>query len=117
MKRPLTNNIYCVTVKRLANIYIEAENSQDAMRIAEKWKDHVDDDEFADSDIEVDCCNSYPEEADSDYMETIYTPDEAIEVEEYIDRYESQEEELEAWQRGGWDMTNQLDIPFEEEEP
>ena len=39
--------------------------------------------------------------------------DEAIGVDEYINRYESQDPEDVA--RGGWDMTNQLEIPIEEE--
>lgn len=116
MKKPLTNNIYCVTVKRCASIYIEADSPKEAMNIAEKWKDNIDDSEFEDSDINVDSCDSYADEADTDYMETIYTKDEAIGVDEYIDRYETQQAELEgkeAWQLGGWDMTNQLELPLE----
>jgi hypothetical protein len=117
MKKPLTNNIYGVTLKRCAYIYVEAESPEEAMQLAEKWKDSIDnDDDFEDSDVEVDCCDSYPDEADANYMDTIYTQDEAIDVEEYIDRYESQEpqEELEAWQRGRYDMTNQLEINLED---
>lgn len=117
MKKPLTNNIYCVTVKRCAGIFIEAESPQKAMEIAKKWKDEVDDAEFEDSEVEVDECDSYPDEANSAYMETIYTADEAIDVNKYIDRYETQQAELEgkeAWQLGGWDMTNQLELNLEE---
>lgn len=115
MKKPLTNNIYCVTLKRSACIYIEADSPEEAMNIAEKWKDNVDEDEFADSDVEVDSCDAYPDEADSAYMETIYTADEEMDVDDYIDRYENQDdEELEAWQRGGWDMTNQLELQLED---
>jgi hypothetical protein len=90
MKKPLTNNIYGVTLKRCAYIYVEAESPEEAMKIAEKWTDEVDDRDFEDSDVEVDCCDSYPDEADADYMDTIFTQDEAIDVDEYIDRYESQ---------------------------
>ena len=115
MKKPLTNRVYCVSLKRIANIYVEAESPKEAMKIAEKWTDEVDDRDFEDSDVEVDCCDSYPDEADADYMGTIYTSNEAIDVDEYIDRYESQEQqELEPWQRGGWDMTNQLELKLEE---
>lgn len=116
MKKPLTNNIYGVSLKRIANIYVEAESPEEAMKIAEKWTDAVDDRDFEDSDVEVDCCDSYPDEADANYMDTIYTKDESIDVDEYIDRYESQEpqEELEAWQRGRYDMTNQLEINLED---
>ena len=115
MKKPLTNQVYCVSLKRIANIYVEAESPEEAMKIAEHWTDEVDDRDFEDSEVEVDCCDSYPDEADADYMDTIYTPNEAIDVDEYIDRYESQEQqELEPWQRGGWDMTNQLELKLEE---
>ena len=113
MKKPLTNNIYCVTLKRCACIYVEADSSEEAMQLAEKWKDSIDnDDDFEDSDVEVDCCDANPDEADEAYMETIYTKDEAIGVDEYIDRYEAQDPEDVA--RGGWDMTNQLELPLEE---
>ena len=116
MKKPLTNNVYCVSLKRMACIYVEADSPEEAMKIAEKWKDEVDEDEFEDSEVEVDCCNSYPDEVDSAYMETIYTNDEAIDVDDYIDRYENQDEDIEEWQRGGWDMTNQLELQLEEKQ-
>ena len=112
MKKPLTNNIYCVTLAKYANIYVEAESPEEAMKIAEGWKDEVDDMDFEDSDVEVDSCDSYADEADADYMETIYTKDEAIDVDEYIDRYEAQDPEEVA--RGGWDMTNQLELQVED---
>ena len=113
MKKPLTNNIYCVTLKRCACIYVEADSSEEAMQLAEKWKDSIDnDDDFEDSDVEVDCCDANPDEADEAYMETIYTKDEEIDVNEYIDRYEAQDPEEVA--RGGWDMTNQLELQLEE---
>ena len=112
MKKPLTNNIYCVTLAKYANIYVEAESPEEAMKIAETWTDEVDDEEFEDSNVEVDSCDSYADEADADYMETIYTKDEAIDVDEYIDRYEAQDPEEVA--RGGWDMTNQLELQLED---
>ena len=112
MKKPLTNNIYCVTLKRCACIYVEADSSEEAMQLAEKWKDSIDnDDDFEDSDVEVDCCDANPDEANEAYMETIYTKDEAMDVDEYIDRYEAQDTEEVA--RGGWDMTNQLELNLE----
>ena len=113
MKKPLTNNIYCVTLKRCICIYVEADSSEEAMQLAEKWKDSIDnDDDFEDSNVEVDCCDANPDEANEAYMNTIYTKDEAINVDEYIDRYEAQDPEEVA--RGGWDMTNQLELPLEE---
>jgi len=112
MKKPLTNQIYCVTLKRCACIYVEADSSEEAMKLAEKWTDEVDDAEFEDSEVEVDECDSYPDEANEAYMETIYTKDEAMDVDDYIERYESQDPE--EVQRGGWDMTNQLELNLEE---
>jgi len=111
MKKPLTNNIYCVTLKKVANIYVDDDSPEEAMKIANRWTDSVDDDEFDDSEVEVDSCDSYPDEATDSYMETIYTQDEALEVDEYIERYESQDPEEVA--RGGWDMTNQLELELE----
>lgn len=113
MKKPLTNNIFCVTLKRCVGIYVEADSSEEAMQLAEKWKDSIDnDDDFEDSDVEIDCCDANPDEANEAYMETIYTKDEAIDVDEYKDRYEAQDPEKVA--RGGWDMTNQLELNLEE---
>ena len=113
MKKPLTNQIYCVTLKRCACIYVEADSSEEAMQLAEKWKDSIDnDDDFEDSEVEVDCCDANPDEANETYMETIYTKDEAIDVDDYIERYEAQDPEEVA--RGGWDMTNQLELNLEE---
>ena len=114
MKRTLTNNIYCVTLKRCACIYVEAESPKEAMKIAENWKDDIDDGEFEDSDVEVDSCESHPDKADSDYMDTIYTKNEAFDADDYIEQYEEQKD-LEAWQRVGWDMTNQLELSLEDE--
>ena len=112
MKKPLTNKIYCVTLAKYANIYVEAESPEEAMKIAEHWTDEVDDEEFEDSDVGVDSVDAGYDEADSAYMETIYTQDEAMDVDEYIDRYEAQDPEEVA--RGGWDMTNQLELNLEE---
>lgn len=101
-----------MTLARYANIYVEADSPEEAMEIAKGWTNEVDDEDFEDSDVEVDCCDANPDEADEAYMETIYTQDEAIDVDEYIDRYEAQDPEEVA--RGGWDMTNQLELPLEE---
>ena len=111
MKKPLTNNIYCVTLAKYTNIYVEAESPEEAMKIAEHWTDDVDDEEFEDSEVGVDSCETYCHNVNSDYMETIYTQDEAMDVDDYIERYESQDPEEVA--RGGWDMTNQLELPLE----
>lgn len=111
MKKPLTNNIFCVTLAKYANIYVEAESPEEAMKIAEKWTDEVDDEEFEDSEVGVDSCESYADDADPD-MGTIYTAVEAIDADDYIDRYESQDPEEVAL--GGWDMTDQLELNLED---
>lgn len=111
MKKPLTNKIYGVTLAKYANIYVEAESPEEAMEIAGRWRDEVDDEEFEDSEVGVDSCESYYHDANSHYMDTIYTQDEAMDVDDYIDRYEAQDPEEVA--RGGWDMTNQLELPLE----
>lgn len=87
MKKPLTNEIYAVTLTRSAIIYVEAGSPTEAMETAKNWTGEVDDEDFEDSDVEVDSCDTYPDEADSDYMETIYTADEAIKVDDYIERW------------------------------
>jgi len=110
MKKPLSNEIYAVTLTRSAVIYVEAGSPTEAMEIAKNWTDEVDDDDFADSDVEVDSVDAGYDEADSAYMETIYTADEAIKVDDYIERFESQDPEEVA--RGGWDMTNQMELPL-----
>ena len=116
MKKPLTNNIFCVTLAKYANIYVEAESPEEAMKIAEHWTDEVevDDEEFENSEVGVDSCEAYSKEAYDIDSDTIYTQDEAIDVDDYIERYESQDPEEVA--RGGWDMTNQLELPLEEQE-
>lgn len=101
-----------MTLAKYANIYVEAESPEEAMEIAKGWTNEVDDEDFEDSNVEVDSCDAYPDEADEAYMETIYTKDEAMDVDDYIDRYEAQDPEEVA--RGGWDMTNQLELPLEE---
>lgn len=112
MKKPLTNNIYCVTLAKYAHIYVEAESPEEAMKIAEKWTDEVDDEEFEDSEVGVDSCDAYSEEAYDIDRDTIYTADEVIDVGEYIDRYEAQDPEEVAL--GGWDMTDQLELNLED---
>jgi hypothetical protein len=81
------------------------------MKIANRWTDSVDDDEFEDSEVEVDSCDSYPDEVNTDYMETIYRQDEALDADKYIEQFEAQDPEEVA--RGGWDMTNQLELELE----
>ena len=45
------------------------------------------DDQFEDSNMEVDSCDVYPEEVD-DYMENIWTPDGILNYDEYMEELE-----------------------------
>jgi len=110
MKKPLTNNIFCVTLAKYAHIYVEAETPQEAMKIAEHWTDEVDDEEFEDSEVGVDSCEAYSHDADSTYMNTIYTQNEAIDVSDYIIRFDEQDPDNPCV---GWDMTDQLELDLE----
>lgn len=112
MSKPLFNQVYAVTLKKMATIYVDAESPEEAQKIAESWKDDVDDRDWDDSDVEVDSWDAYPDEAEG-YMETIYTENESMDVEEFLERFDEQDPEVVA--RGGWDMTNQLEIPLSNE--
>lgn len=77
--------IYAVTVVRYATMYVEAFTPNEAWRIAEKYKDDVDDFDFS-LDTEVDSCENYTtdlEDVDSGY---IYTEEGRVSVSSYEER-------------------------------
>lgn len=94
-----TNKIVAVTIARYATVYVEADTPQDAAQIV---KDNLDeiydampsyiDDQFEDSEFEVDSYESYTTDAE-DYMEVIWADDEAKTYDEYMDELEEDEEE------------------------
>ena len=87
-----TNEIYNVTVAMYASMAVEASSPQEAMKIAKKWKDeYVTEEDFEDSDIEVESCDSYPSEKD-DYEdeEYIYCEDDVMKAEDYYRELEEQ---------------------------
>lgn len=90
MKR--TNKIYNVTLAKYAWIPVEAESTEEAMEIARKYADSVDDDAFDDCYPEVDSCEAYASDID-DYEdhETIYTRDKEMTAREYFDELKAQE--------------------------
>ena len=77
--------IYAVTVARYATMYVEAFTSNEAMRIAEKYKDDVDDFDFG-MDIEVDSCENYTTDLEDVDTEHIYTEEGRVSVSSYEER-------------------------------
>lgn len=77
--------IYAVTVVRYATMYVEAFTSNEAMRIAEKYKDDVDDFDFG-LDNEVDSCENYTTDLEDVDAEHIYTEEGSVSVSLYEER-------------------------------
>jgi len=79
--------VFHVTVVKYAWIYCEAETPAEAMKVAEKWKDQVDDDDFDDDIIGVDNCDTYATDLeDIDKDEVIYTAKEAMDYDDYVEK-------------------------------
>ena len=86
-----TNRIVAVTIARYATVYVEADNPEKASQIV---KDNLDDiydamptnidDQFEESEMELDSYESYTTEAE-DYMDKIWADGEAKSYDEYID--------------------------------
>jgi hypothetical protein len=74
--------IYAVTVVRYATMYVEAFTSDAAMRIAEKYKDDVDDFDFG-LDNEVDSCENYTTDLEDVDAEHIYTEEGRVSLSSY----------------------------------
>ena len=89
-----TNKIFNVAVATYANMAVEAESPQEAMEIAEKYKDeYLTEEDFEDSEIEVESCETYP--TTIDYYETgdkIFCKDGVIDVFEYHEKLKWQKE-------------------------
>lgn len=93
-----TNSIVAVTIARYATVYVEAETPQQAAEIV---KDNIDeiydampteiDDQFEESEIEVDSYESYTTEAE-DYMDYIWADGEAKDYDEYMDELEEEDD-------------------------
>lgn len=83
----MDKDVYCVTVAIYAHMLVEAENPQEAMEIAGKYKDeYLTEEDFEDSDIEIDSCETYPCSLD-DYEddENVYTRNEVNQVSDYLE--------------------------------
>lgn len=74
--------IFAVTVARYATMYVEAFTPNEAWRIAERYKDDVDDFDFS-LDTEVDSCENYPTDLESVDAEHIYTEEGRVSVSSY----------------------------------
>lgn len=77
--------IFAVTVARYATMYVEAFTSNEAWRIAEKYKDDVDDFDFG-LDNEVYSCENYTTDLDDVDAEHIYTEEGRLSVSSYEEK-------------------------------
>ena len=92
-----TDSIVAVTIARYATIYVEADTPQEAAEIVKNNLDEIYDampteidDQFEESDIEVDSYESYTTNAE-DYMDRIWADGEAKTYDEYMDELEEDE--------------------------
>ena len=93
-----TNSIVAVTIASYATVYVEADSPQEAAEIVKNNLDDIYDampteidDQFEESDIEVDSYESYTTDAE-DYMDKIWADGRAMDYDEYMDEFEEQEE-------------------------
>lgn len=82
------NNIFEVRVVKSAVIYVEALDSDEAIKIADRYNGCLYDEDF-DSDIDVYSVSSCPDSADR-YMGHIYTNDGVYSVKQYLDMMEEE---------------------------
>ena len=93
-----TNSIVAVTIVKYATVYVEADTPEKGAEIV---KDNLDtiygemmseiDDQFEESEIEVDSYDSYTFEAE-DYMDYIWADGGAKSYDEYMEELEDKEE-------------------------
>ena len=86
-----TNNIFGVTIAKFANVYVEAESPEAAMKYVEENLDEIYgelmceiDDQFDDSSMAVHSCDAEPEGAD-DYMDHIWCDGDCLTYYEYVE--------------------------------
>lgn len=94
-----TNTIFGVTIAKFANIYVEANSPEEAMKIVGDNLDKIYDElmweideQFDDSSMAVHSCDAEPEGAD-DYMDHIWADGEILTYDEYMDELDGDEEE------------------------
>lgn len=81
-KKNKYDNIYEVTIRRIATMYVEAGSKEEAEKIASENMGEIDGDEFECS--AIDCIDPEPRCA-AYYMDTIYTDEREYDYDEYID--------------------------------
>ena len=93
-----TNSIVAVTIAKYATVYVEAESPEEAMKYVKENKDGIYgelmselDEQFEDSEIEVDSCEAYTTEIE-DWMGQIWADGEALSYDEYVNELDAQEE-------------------------
>lgn len=91
------NSIVAVTIAKYATVYVEADTPQEAAEIVKNNLDDIYDematdidDQFEESDIEVDSYESYTTDCE-DYMGNIWTPEGAMSHDEYMDALDEDE--------------------------
>lgn len=95
-----TNSIVAVTIAKYATVYVEADTPKEAAEIVKNNLDDIYDgmiseldDQFEDSDVQVDSWEAYTTEAD-DYMDYIWADSEAKTYDEYVDELADAEDDL-----------------------
>lgn len=90
-----TNKIYNVQLARYAWVAVEADSPSDAMEKAEEYLDNgtIDigdlDEDFEDSEVDVNACESYSREIDDFHDDdVIYTDDGEKDYDEYVEELE-----------------------------
>lgn len=94
-----TNNLYCVTVARFANMVVEADSPEEAMEIAKDYKDeYLEDEDFEDSEIEIHSSDAYSYDIDYFCLEDddyVFTKDGVFSCEDYVDALPLEDEDEE----------------------
>lgn len=93
-----TDSIVAVTLARYATVYVEADTPEEAVEIVKNNLDEIYDampsdidDQFEESDMEVDSYETYTTEAE-DYMDHIWANGEALTYDEYMEELEEEGE-------------------------
>ena len=92
-----TDSIVAVTIAKYATVYVEADTPEEAAEIVKNNLDNIYDempseldDQFEESDIQVDSYDAYTTEAE-DYMDNIWADGEVKTYDEYMDELEEED--------------------------
>ena len=92
-KKKRSDNIYCITIAKYATMWVEADSEDEAVKYAKKYCDEMDDEDFEDSEKEVDSWEPGAYEANEDMQEIWIEGGKTLTFDEYMDELEEQEEE------------------------